>query len=116
LDNLERAIAHAKGGDGGKPLVDGVEMVLKGFIDVLTKHGVVQVSAVGQPFDPEKHEAMAQVQSEHYQPNTVVEEHHKGYLLHDRLLRPALVSIAKTPESKEKKAGDGEVENGPSDG
>jgi molecular chaperone GrpE len=97
LDNLERAIAHAKAEDSGKPLVEGVEMVLKGFFDVLTRHGVFQVSAVGQPFDPVKHEAMAQVESDKHLPNIVVEEHHKGYLLQDRLLRPALVSIANTP-------------------
>ncbi len=115
LDNLERAIAHAKGGDGGQPLVEGVEMVLKGFLNVLTRHGVAQVTAVGQPFDPVKHEAMAQMETDKHLPNTVVEEHHKGYLLHDRLLRPALVSIAKAPETQEKENGRDEVENGPSD-
>ena len=116
LDNLERAIAHARGGDGGQPLAEGVEMVLKGFLNVLTRHGVAQVSAVGQPFDPVKHEAMAQMKTDQHLPNTVVEEHHKGYLLHDRLLRPALVSIAKAPETQEKKNSGGEVENDPSDG
>jgi molecular chaperone GrpE len=115
IDNLERAIVHAKGGDGGKPLVEGVEMVLKGFFDVLTRHGVVQLSAVGQPFDPVKHEAMAQMESDKQLPNTVMEEHHKGYLLHDRLLRPALVSIAKAPDTKEKKNGGGEVAKGSDD-
>ncbi len=63
VDNLERAVAHASGGGNGKPLVEGVEMVLRGLLDVLMKHGVVQVPAVGQPFDPSKHEAMAQVES-----------------------------------------------------
>ena len=115
IDNLERAIVHAKGGDGGKPLVEGVEMVLKGFFDVLARHGVVQVSAVGQPFDPVKHEAMAQMESDKHVPNTVMVEHHKGYLLHDRLLRPALVSIAKAPDTKEKKNGGDEVEKGSDD-
>jgi len=115
IDNLERAVVHAKGGDSGKPLVEGVEMVLKGFFDVLTRHGVVQVSAVGQPFDPVKHEAMAQMESDKQLPNTVMEEHHKGYLLHDRLLRPALVSIAKAPDTKEKKNGGDEVEKGSDD-
>ncbi len=115
IDNLERAIIHAKGGEGGKPLVEGVEMVLKGFLDVLTRHGVVQVNAVGQSFDPVKHEAMAQMESDKHLPNTVMEEHHKGYLLHDRLLRPALVSIAKTPDTKEKKNGGDEVEKGSDD-
>jgi molecular chaperone GrpE len=115
VDNLERAVAHAKGGGNGKSLVDGVEMVLRGLFDMLAKHGVVQISAVGQPFDPEKHEAMAQVQSATYQPNTVVEEHHKGYLLRDRLLRPSLVSVAKAPESQEKKNDNREVENSSDD-
>jgi molecular chaperone GrpE len=115
VDNLERAVTHAKGGGNGKPLVEGVELVLKGLLDVLGKHGVQQITAVGQPFNPGKHEAMSQVESEQHQPNTVVEEHSKGYTLHDRLLRPALVSVAKTPETKDKKNNDDEVENGPAD-
>ena len=115
VDNLERAVTHAKGGGNGKPLVEGVELVLKALLDVLGKHGVEQISAVGQPFDPGKHEAMAQVESAQHQPNTVVEEHNKGYTLQDRLLRPALVTVAKTPETKDKKNNGNEVENGPSD-
>lgn len=115
VDNLERAVAHAKGGGNGRPLAEGVEMVLRGLFDMLAKHGVVQISAVGQPFDPGKHEAMAQVESATYQPNTVVEEYHKGYLLRDRLLRPSLVSVAKAPESQEKKNDSGEVENSSDD-
>lgn len=115
LDNLERAVDHAQGGGNGKPLLEGVEMVLKGFLDVLNKYGVTQISAKGESFDPEKHEAIAQVESEAYEPNTVVEEHHKGYYLLDRLLRPSLVSVAKPPEAKEKKKQDGEVEKGEGD-
>ncbi len=115
VDNLERAIAHASGGGNGKPLVEGVEMVLKGLLDVLAKHGVTQISAAGQFFDPAKHEAMAQVESTDHEPNTVVEELHKGYMLHDRLLRPALVSVAKAVISQEKKNGESKVENEPTD-
>lgn len=115
IDNLERAVAHAQGGGNGKPLVEGVEMVLKGILDVLAKHGVAQILAVGQPFDPEKHEAMAQVESENHAPNTVIEEHHKGYLLKDRLLRPALVTVAMLLKTREKKNGETKVENGPAD-
>jgi molecular chaperone GrpE len=115
LDNLERAMAHSKDGGNGKPLVEGVEMVLKGLLDVLAKHGLIQVSAVGEPFDPGKHEAMAQIETESYAPNTIVEEHHKGYWLRDRLLRPALVTVAKTGKSQEKKNDDSQVENGPGD-
>ena len=109
LDNLERAVEHARGGNG-KPLLDGIEMVLKGFVDALNKYGVTQISAKGESFDPEKHEAIAQVESTGHEPNTVVDEFHKGYYLLDRLLRPALVSVAKPQETKEKKSETGEVE------
>jgi molecular chaperone GrpE len=101
LDNLERALDHAKGGGNGKPLLDGIEMVLKNFLETLGKHGVNQVSAVGEAFDPNKHEAIAQVTTEQHAPNTVVQEHHKGYYILDRLLRPAQVSVAKPPENKD---------------
>jgi molecular chaperone GrpE len=115
IDNLERAIAHAASGENGKPLVEGVEMVLKGFLDVLSKFGVSQIIAVGQPFDPSKHEAIAQVVSNSHDPNVVIEELHRGYMFRDRLLRAALVSVAKAPETKEKKNDIGQVENNPSD-
>jgi len=115
IDNLERAVAHAQGGGNGKPLVEGVEMVLKGLLDVLAKHGVAQISAVGQPVDPGKHEAMARVESEYHAPNTVIEEHHKGYLLKDRLLRPALVTVAMLLNTREKKNGRTKVENDSTD-
>ena len=115
VDNLERAIAHASDGGNGKPIVAGVEMVLKGLLDALAKHGVTQISAIGQPFDPSMHEAMAQVESDAHEPNHVVEELHKGYTLRDRLLRPALVSVAKQSITREKKIGDSKVENDPSD-
>lgn len=115
LDNLERAVEHAKGGGNGKPLIEGVEMVLKGLLEVLSRHGLTQMSALGEAFDPGKHEAFAQIDSPEHKPNTVVEEHHKGYYLFDRLLRPALVSVAKLPETNEKKGEEGEVEKGDRD-
>jgi molecular chaperone GrpE len=115
LDNLERATEHAKGGGNGKPLLEGIDMVLKGFIDVLGKHGVTQISAKGERFNPEIHEAFAQVGSEDHEPNTVVEEVHKGYFLLNRLLRPSLVSVAKLPETGEKTADEEKVENGEGD-
>ena len=115
VDNLERAIAHASGGGNGKPLVEGVEMVLRGLADVLTKHGAMPILAQGQPFDPTKHEAMSQVETDDHEPNSVVEELHKGYMLRDRLLRPALVSVAKAVKTREKKNPESKVENGQSD-
>jgi len=101
LDNLERALDYAQGGGNGKPLLEGIEMVLKSFVEILGKHGVNSISAVGELFDPNKHEAIAQVVTQEHKPNTVVEEHHKGYYLLDRLLRPAQVSVAKPPENNE---------------
>ncbi len=115
VDNLERAVEHAAGGSNGKPIIEGVEMVLKGLLDVLARHGVEQISAMGQVFDPAKHEAIAHVESESHDANAVVEELHKGYLLHERLLRPALVSVAKGLKSQEKKNDQGQVENDPTD-
>jgi molecular chaperone GrpE len=115
VDNLERAVSYAEGGGNGKPLLEGVEMVLKNFLDVLAKHGVKQISAQGEPFDPQKHEAIAQIETEEFSPNTVVTEHHKGYFLSDRLLRPSLVSTAKPPPKKKDNGGNGEVENGGND-
>jgi molecular chaperone GrpE len=99
VDNLERAVEHARGGGDGQPLVDGVALVLKGLLDVLERHGVTRVEARGTPFDPAHHEAMAHVETDAHPPNTVVEEHQPGYRLHDRLLRPALVSVAKPPDN-----------------
>jgi len=115
LDNLERAVEHATAAGNGKPLLEGIEMVLRGLLEALSSHGLTQHSALGEVFDPGKHEAMAQVEAPDRAPNTIVGEHHKGYYLFDRLLRPALVSVAKLPETKEKKSPDGEVEKGERD-
>ncbi len=99
VDNLERAVAHAEGGGNGEPLVEGVALVLKSLRDVLERHGVTRIAAKGAPFDPAQHEAMAHVESAEHEPNSVIEEHQPGYLLQERLLRPALVSVAKAPGS-----------------
>ena len=93
----------------------GIEMVLKGFLEVLEKHGVTQISAKGEPFDPQKHEAFAQVESKDHQPNSVVQELHKGYFMFDRLLRPSLVSVAKLPEAKEESSEQTKIEKNETD-
>src|SRR5262245_11254661 len=95
VDNLERAVQAAQGGGNGAPLVEGVTLVLKGLLDVLARHGVSRVEAEGTRFDPAHHEAVAHVESEQHEPNAVMQEHQPGYRLHDRLLRPALVTVAK---------------------
>lgn len=115
LDNLERALAHASVGGNSQPLVEGVELVLRGFLEALAKHGVVPIDTNKQPFDPSKHEAMAQIESADDEPNTVMQEHQRGYLLRERLLRPALVSVAKAVKTQEKKNQQSKVEITPSD-
>jgi molecular chaperone GrpE len=98
VDNLERAMAHAaqeESGAGG--LIQGVEMTLSQFQKVLEKFGVTPVSAVGEVFDPSRHEAMGQIENSEVPPNTVAQELQRGYLLNERLLRPALVLVAKAP-------------------
>jgi molecular chaperone GrpE len=102
LDNLERAVSHAQDGGNNQPLVEGVSLVLRSFLDMVEKHGVSRVSAKGQLFDPAKHEAMAQVENTEVVPNTVVDEYAPAYSLHDRLLRPALVVVAKSPADEKK--------------
>jgi len=93
IDNLHRALAHAKKDD---PIAAGVQMVLRGLDEVFERHGVKIVPTRGEPFDPTHHEAISHVESEH-PPNTVIDEHQRGYLLNDRLLRPALVTVGKGP-------------------
>lgn len=95
IDNLERAIQSGKDAGTSGPLLDGVELTHKQFIETVGKLGVRQVSSTGVNFDPNIHQAVAHVESETVEPNTVVEEFQKGYFLHDRILRPAMVTVAK---------------------
>ena len=93
-DNLERALDHSEQHDP-KQVIEGVRLVQKMLESQLAKHGVVSFSAVGKPFDPSLHEALMQQESDE-PPNTVVSEMARGYKLHDRLVRPAAVVVAKS--------------------
>lgn len=105
IDDLERAVEHARGeGDAGA-LRDGIELVLKGCLEALQKHGVTRVTAKGQPFDPEKHEAYAHIETDEYEANMVMDEVRHGYYLADRLLRASLVSVAKSASLQDKESG-----------
>lgn len=95
LDNLERAINHGKDLTQTAPLLEGVEIIYKHFLNTLERFGVKPFPAVGELFDPEKHEAISQEESDQ-EPNRVISEVLKGYLFHDRLLRPAKVIVSKT--------------------
>jgi molecular chaperone GrpE len=94
VDNLERAIKSAKASHNTDTLIQGVELTLKQFLESLSKFGVRPITSAGQPFDPSRHEAVSRIESGDVPENTVVEEYQKGYLLHERVLRPAMVAVA----------------------
>ncbi len=95
IDNLERAILHSKETSDLKGLVEGVELTYKQFLDSLGRFGVKVVQSIGEPFDPSRHQALGQVESDKHDENIVIQELQKGYLLEDRILRPALVNISR---------------------
>ena len=103
VDNLERAISSTdvdKGVTSEACVIEGVEMTLNEILKILKKFDVTPIEAKGKPFDPVYHEAMMQEETDEYPENTVINELQKGYLIHDRLLRPAMVVVSK-PKSKE---------------
>jgi molecular chaperone GrpE len=99
LDNFERALETQEGTDG-KTFRDGVELIHKQFLDLLLKSGVSRLDVQGQKFDPAVHQAFLAEESEEIEEPMVGEELQKGYLLHTRLLRPALVKVL-VPKKKE---------------
>ncbi|GMV40251.1 MAG: hypothetical protein AMXMBFR64_19670 [Myxococcales bacterium] len=94
VDNLERAIEAASRGSGeARALLEGVRMVHRQILQDLAQFGLTSFDSVGEPFDPARHEAVQQVSNDRYPPGVVVAEFSRGYLLHDRLLRPARVAV-----------------------
>ncbi len=117
VDGLDRALAAAapaeeagsarrRGEAEGRaievPLVKGVQLVRAALEQALSRHGVTSFSALGEPFDPAKHEALLQVTTADRPPGTVVVEHARGFLLNGRLARPAMVGVAKAPDPGER--------------
>jgi molecular chaperone GrpE len=99
-DNLERALQVANPEDEAiKPIIDGVEMTLKSFIGTIEKFGMSVIDPQGQPFNPEKHQAMSMQENAELPPNTVLAVMQKGYEINGRLLRPAMVLVTRAPES-----------------
>ena len=99
VDNLERAMASADAeNEAVKPLLEGVDLTYKSFIDTLAKFQVEQVDPAGEPFDPQFHQAMTMVPNPDMEPNTVMDVMAKGYTLNGRLLRPAMVVVSKGTE------------------
>lgn len=99
VDNLERAIQHSEKESNFESLLDGVRITLKSFLDSLAKFGCVPIESVGKSFDPNFHEAIAQQEDPTSPDMTVLLEFQKGYLLNDRLVRPASVVVSKGAKS-----------------
>jgi molecular chaperone GrpE len=94
LDNLERATAAARQAGETGPLVQGVGMVLQQLLDMLRRYGVTSIEAAGQPFDPHLHQAVMQRPAADVPPNTVTQVLEGGFMIHDRVLRPAKVVVS----------------------
>jgi molecular chaperone GrpE len=102
LDNLERATAAAEQAGEKGALVQGVAMVLTQLLDILRRHGITRIEAQGQPFDPNCHQAVLQQPSQEHPPMTVTQVLEQGYMIHDRVLRPARVVVSTAPEQTDK--------------
>jgi molecular chaperone GrpE len=104
IDNLERALGHARGKGNEEGIRGGVEITLQQFLQILQRFGVTPIAAEGERFDPTRHEAVMEQDSVEYPPGHVISELEKGYLLNDRLVRPAKVVVAKAPENADANA------------
>ena len=110
VDNLERAIEHARksGREDLDGVLQGIDLVRRELMGVLAKHGVTEIEALGQAFDPSVHEALAQIEDPTVPANTVVQVFQKGYRLRDRLLRPAQVVVSRGAGGDEPQGGERE--------
>ena len=94
LDNFERAVIAAQQAGETGPLVQGVAMIQAQVLDALKRHGITRIEAQGQPFDPNLHQAVMQQPSADHPPNTVLQVLEQGFMIHDRVLRPARVAVS----------------------
>ncbi|MDY7034618.1 MAG: nucleotide exchange factor GrpE [Thermodesulfobacteriota bacterium] len=95
MDNLEKAIAHSDIEDSHKALKEGVELTLKGLKDTLIKSGLEEVKAEGEPFDPLFHQAVSELEDDSVKAGIILKELQRGYILNQRLIRPAMVVVNK---------------------
>jgi molecular chaperone GrpE len=100
MDNFERSLEQARKSQEVEPVIEGIEMIRKQFVSALEKFHIMPFESVGESFDPERHEAMAQQEHDEYEENTVIEEYQKGYFLKEKLLRPARVIVSKSTEKE----------------
>ena len=101
-DNLGRAIDHVpqalREDEQAKRFIEGIEATRRELDKVFTQHGVTRIAAMGMPLDPNQHQAMMEVPTDESKPGTIVQEMQAGYMIKDRLLRPAMVGVAKKPD------------------
>jgi molecular chaperone GrpE len=98
LDNLQRALEAARASQDAAKLIEGVQLVAKQFDGILARHSVLPLNAAGQPFDPNRHQALQQVPTSDKPPMTVLTECERGYSLHDRIVRPSTVIVSAPAE------------------
>jgi len=98
LDNMQRAIEAGEKSSQAAGLLDGIKLVAHNLTNVLAKHDCKKIDALGQPFDPAVHEAISQQPSAEHEPGTVTLVAQDGYVLHDRVVRPAQVIVSKSPD------------------
>lgn len=95
VDDLERALAHKPAGGDGAEWASGIELIYKKLLGYLESEGLTRIDPLGQPFDPNQHEAVAQEESPEHESGTIIEVLRPGYMLAERVLRPAAVKVAK---------------------
>lgn len=100
IDNLERALDHSQAESEQGGLVEGLKMTIDGFLNTFARFGCTPLEAVGKVFDPNFHEAVLQEETADHEDNTVLRELQKGYMLKERLLRPAMVVVSKAPSKR----------------
>ncbi|WP_442954896.1 nucleotide exchange factor GrpE [Paenibacillus sp. SYP-B4298] len=94
IDNFERALSAAQTAEDKDSFIKGVDMIFRQFNQVLQQEGLAQMETVGQPFNPDFHQAIMQVESDEHEEGIVVEEVQRGYMLKDKVLRPAMVKVS----------------------
>lgn len=113
LENLDRALASAEQDKCFDGLYKGMEIVSRQLKETLAKHGMIEYSALGEAFDPQRHEAVGSIETGEHPSDTIVAEQAKGYLYNSRVLRPARVLVAKPkPDENEQKANNEGGSNG----
>jgi molecular chaperone GrpE len=98
LDNLERALEHGRQSEAPEALMEGLDLVNQDFLKVLGRFGVTPINSVGERFDPAYHHAVMEEEAPEVEDQTVLKELQKGYLLRNRLLRPAMVVVSRNTE------------------